>query len=399
MYVNIEQNGTVESSEENLVPSYSYVLHGAQAYCACGSRPARLTIPTCHGTYMHDMPIMTIEDSETQVNVKAFGFCTALDNPDRLEIVKGVMDIVEGKSNLLDKIMDGLSGKKRTVKSLKSAVDSTFGYGEDSTKDPYNGYSPDVYENVTVPCKPMFAIGDVWMDSSDRLKINGVNALTSQCWLRCIKAKEGKIQLADDGQENATSEQHGAVDMASWEKGDPIPDPTQGNLERLDQSIEDLENRLLKPQTPEEYKRIQAELKNKTELREQMGSTLTMMNEIQTGLMLGAYGEDYESAINDMNTIKEAFKSGTPCVTISEEDQNEWLNGAYQTCVDGGDVSAYLEGKTSPIPYDNFNGTAINSENANDVEYIFFNGRLMSRTEYNQSISEYVNKAVNSENG
>lgn len=399
MYIAIEQNGTVESSEENMVPSYSYVLHGAQAYCSYGSRLARLTIPTCHGTYMHDMPIMTIEDSEAQTNIKAFGFCSALDNPDRLEEVRNVMDIVEDNKNILDGIMDGISGVKKAVTSIGKKVASVFGYEEDTTEDPYHGYGKDVYENVTVPCKPQFAIGDVWMDSSDRLKINGVNALTSKCYLQCIKAEKSEIRLADDGQENATSEQHSAADMASWKKGDPIPDATQGNLERLDESIADLENRLLKPQTPEEYQRLQAELDDKKELRNQMDSTLTMINEIETGLMCGAYDENsYADAIKDMNTIQEAFKSGTPCVTISEEEQNKRLNEAYQTFVDGGDVSAYLEENTSPIPYDNFNGTAVNSENANDIGYIYSNGKLMTRAEYNQSISDYVDYLANAEN-
>lgn len=400
MDVAIEQNGTVEASEENVEKSYSYVLHGAQAYCSYGSRLARLTIPTCHGTYMHDMPVMTIEDSEAQTNVKAFGFCSALDNPDRLEEVRKVMDIVEADKNLLDGIMDGISGVKKAVTSIGKKVASVFGYEEDTTEDPYHGYGKDVYENVTVPCKPQFAIGDVWMDSSDRLKINGVNALTSQCKLQCIKARESIIQLADDGQENATSEQHSAADMASWKKGDTIPDATQGNLERLDESIADLENRLLKPQTPEEYKRLQAELDDKKELRDQMDSTLTMINEIETGLMCGAYDENsYADAIKDMNTIQEAFKSGTPCVTVSAEEQNELLNGAYQTHADGGDVSAYLDENASKIPYDNFYGTAVNSENANDVGYIYSNGKLMTRAEYNQSISDYVDYLANAENG
>ena len=97
----IEQNGTVESSEESLTQSYSYVLHGASAYCECGSRLARLTLPECHGTYMHDMPVMTVEDCEAKTNVKAFGFCSSLTNPDRLKAVQKVMEIVEGDKNML----------------------------------------------------------------------------------------------------------------------------------------------------------------------------------------------------------------------------------------------------------------------------------------------------------
>lgn len=393
MDVNIEKNGTVESSEESLQQSYSYVLHGAQAYCESGSRTARITIPKCHGTYMHDMPVMTIEDSKAQVNIKAFGFCMARDNPDRLEKVQEIMADVEKDNNLLDKIMDGLSGPK---KSLKSSVDSIFKSGNE--EDECYGYSPDVYDSVTVMCNPTFAFRDVWQDSSDRLKINGVNALTSRCWIHCTKSKKkGKIQLVDDGQENATSEQRGAADMANWKKGDPIPEANQGNLERLEENIAELEEQLKTANTGE-YHRLKAEIDSKTQLRDQMSSTLDMMNEIKTGLMFGAY-DDYESAMNDMNTIQEAFQNGTPCVPVSAEEQNKLLNGAYQTHADGGDVSAYLEENTSEIPYSNFNGTDVNSENANDVGYIYCNGKLMSRAEYNQSISDYVVKLAEDENG
>jgi len=391
MDVNIEQNGTVESSEESMVPSYSYVLHGAQAYCESGSRPGRITIPKCHGTYLHDMPIMTIEDSEAQVNIKAFGFCMAMDNPDRLAKVREVMDKVEEDQNLLDKMMNGLSG-------IKKAVESVFGFGEDKSKDPYHGYSPDVFENVTVPCRPKFAIGDVWQEGSDRLKINGVNALTSKCWIHCVKSEEkGKIQLVDDGQDNATSEQRGAADMASWKKGDPIPEANQGNLERLEENIAELEEQLKTANTGE-YHRLKAEIDSKIELRDQMSSTLSMVNEIKTGLMYGAY-EDYDSAIKDMNTIQEAFQNGTPCVTVSDKEQNELLNGAYQTHSDGGDVAAYLDENASSIPYSNFNGTAVNEENANDVGYIYSNGKLMTRAEYNQFMADYVVELANAENG
>lgn len=396
MEVKIEQTGVVQSSEENVEKSYSYVLHGAQAFCACGSRMARLTIPKCHGTYMHDMPVMTIEDTEAQVNVKAFGFCSALDNPDRLVEVQKVMDKVEEDKNLLDGIMDIKLGFKNAVKNVAKKVASVFGYEE--PEDPYHGYSKDVYENVTVLCKPEFAVNDVWKGSSDRLRINGVNALNTNCELVCLKSKDGLIKLADDGQENATSEQHGAADMASWKKGDPIPEANQGNLERLKENIAELEEQLKTANTGE-YHRLKAEIDSKIELRDQMSSTLNMVNEIKTGLMLGAYGEDYQSAIKDMNTIQEAFQNGTPCVPVSAQEQNELLNGAYQTHADGGDVAAYLDENASSIPYTNFNGTAVTEENANDVGYIYSGGRLMTRAEYNQSISAYVEELANAENG
>lgn len=396
----IEQNGTVESSEESLTQTYSYVLHGAQAYCECGSRMARLTLPNCHGTYMHDMPVMTVEDSEAKTNVKAFGFCSSLTNPDRLDAVKEVMKIVEKDKNLLDGMMDGISAIGNGIMNIGKKVASVFGYEEDTTEDPYHGYGKDVYESVTVLCNPEFAVGDIWSGGTDRLQINGVNALNTRCTLVCLKCDKGAIHLVDDGQENAVTEQHGSADMANWKQGDPIPDATQGNLEKLNENIAELEAKLETASDEQEIQSLEEEIESKKQLSEQMGSTLSMLNDIKTGLVCGAYDETTcQSAYDDMNTIREAFKNGTPCVSVSEEKQNELLNGAYQTQMDGNDVSAYLSENTDSIPYESFNGTTVNAENADQVAYIFHNGKLMSREEYNQSISDYVGYLVNGNNG
>lgn len=206
----VEQNGNLESEEESLTQSYSYVLHGAQAYCECGSRTARLTLDKCHGTYMHGAPVMTVEDSEAQTNVKGFGFCNSLTNPDRLKAVEEVMAKVEEDKNLLDGVMDGISALGKGITSLGKRVASVFGYEEEEPgEDIYHGYSKDVYKNVLVPCRPEFAVGDTWSGGTDKLQIQGVNALNSNCTLVCIKCDKGMIHIADDGQENAAEQQHG----------------------------------------------------------------------------------------------------------------------------------------------------------------------------------------------
>lgn len=183
------------SDETSLEENYSYVLHGAQAVCEFCSRPGRLTVPLCHGTYMHDMPVMTVDDAKPQTNVKYFGFCSSMTNPDRLKAVEAVMEQVEDSKNLLDHIMD-FPGK---VKSLfeKDAVDPN---------DPYHGYGRDVYENVTVMCNPEFDFREKWEGGTDKLLINGVQALNSKCELTCIKGG-GRVYIIDDGQENAVAEQ------------------------------------------------------------------------------------------------------------------------------------------------------------------------------------------------
>ena len=396
----IEQNGAVESSEENMTQSYSYVLHGAQAYCECGSRLARLTLPRCHGTYMHDMPVMTVNDSRAKTNVKAFGFCSSLTNPDRLKAVEEVMKQVEDSKNLLDYMIDGHSAVTKNAINLGKKVASVFGYEEpELEEDPYHGYGKDVYENVTVMCHPEFAVGDIWSGGTDKLQIKGVNALNSTCSLVCLKSDRGGIHIVDDGQENATMEQHGSADMANWKEGDPIPDATQGNLENLNKNLEELNAALENTTDEQEKQRLEAEIASKETLRDQMSSTLSMLNEIKTGLVYGMYDENTcKKAYEDMNTIQEAFKNGTPCVSFEEDRKSEILNGAYQAQMDGNDVSAYLAENTDTIPYESFNWTAVTADNADKVEYIFQNGKLMSREEYNQTVSDYVGYLVNENN-
>lgn len=393
----LEAQGTVESTAENTTPQYSYVVHGAEAFCPCGSRSGRLTIPTCHGTYMHDMPIMTVYDSEADKNVKCFGFCNSIANPDRLKEVEAVMKKVEEDKNLLDGLMDGLS-------FLGNAIASAFGFGDEpDPDDPYHGYGEDVYKSVLVCCEPMFATMRTWDGGTDKLRINGANALNSTCTLVCLKdAENGLIQIMNDGQENAAMEQAGAADMASWQPGDPYPTPTQGNLEALDANIADLECQLHAATTLEEHERIQAEIDAKTQLRNEMQSTLTMLSEMQqaasdlsyqkyaldaAGKEAGSWTEEqaneyaecnaaYQQTLEDMQAVRDAFANGTPITPVSEEQLSNDLNTVCQVRSDAGDLNAYL------------------SNNASDDRTIYCNGRVMSQSEYNQYTVDYANEMM-----
>ena len=392
-----EAQGTVESTAENTTPQYSYVVHGAEAYCPCGSRPGRLTIPTCHGTYMHDMPIMTVYDSKEDTNIKCFGFCSSISNPDRLTEVEKVMDKVEKSKNLLDGIMDGLS-------FLGNAIASAFGFGDEpDPNDPYHGYGEDVYKSVLVCCEPMFATMRKWDGGTDRLRINGANALNSNCTIVCLKdAENGIIHIMNDGQENAAMEQAGAADMASWKPGDSYPQPTQGNMEALEASIADLEEQMKNENNPYKKAELQAEIDAKQQLHDEMKSTLKMLSEMQLqaadlnsqkyaidaqGKEAGyltqdqakeysEYNSAYQQTMQDMQAIKDAFMNGTPVSAVGEEQFNKDLNKACEVRSNESDLNTYL------------------ANNASDEKNIYCNGKLMSQSEYNQYTVDYANEVM-----
>ncbi|MFW5433397.1 DUF4280 domain-containing protein [Paenibacillus apiarius] len=54
---------------------YSYVVRGATIRCDCGTDPGVLNLPTCHGVYIKEKPVMNITDSLPQSNISCFGFC------------------------------------------------------------------------------------------------------------------------------------------------------------------------------------------------------------------------------------------------------------------------------------------------------------------------------------
>ncbi len=393
----VEAQGTVESSTESLSQNYSYVVHGAEAYCPMGSRAGRLTVSLDHGTFMHDMPILTIKDDIEHNNVKCFGFCNSISNPDRLKEVEAVMKKVEEDNNILDSIMGGLS-------FLGNAIASVFGFSDDpDPNDPYHGYGEDVYKSVLVCCDPVFALAKDWEGGTDRLQINGVNALNSNCRLICLKdADNGVVQVMNDGQENAAAEQAGAADMASWKPGDPNPQPTQGNLEALDQNIEDLKAKLATENNPYERQRLEEEIAGKEQLRNDMKSTMTMMEEMKQNaaalgtqkMMLDAKAQEsgswteeeakqyaeaaaaYQQTLEDMQTVKDAYLNGSPIAPVSDEKFSEDLNKVCEVRSNENDLNTYL------------------GNNASDTSKIYCNGKLMTQAEYNQYTVDYANEVM-----
>lgn len=199
-------------TEDSVDKQEVYVLHGGVAACQYGSRTSRLRVPLCHGTYIHDMPLMTYTDTEVNTNVQPFGFCQCMENPERAIIAQEIMENVEEQSHdILDSIMD-------------------FFAGEPEKED--DEYADTLLQTIQVPCHPeSFSL--VWSDASDDLNINGAKALTTKCTCVCKKCG-GQVFIVDDGQENATFEQQSQVDLSDWKEGDPIPDASERNLKQLE---------------------------------------------------------------------------------------------------------------------------------------------------------------------
>lgn len=56
-------------------PEYSYVVRGATLQCSNGTDPGVLNMPTCHGVYIKDQPVMNVADTVVDANISVFGFC------------------------------------------------------------------------------------------------------------------------------------------------------------------------------------------------------------------------------------------------------------------------------------------------------------------------------------
>ncbi|MBQ3783179.1 MAG: DUF4280 domain-containing protein [Lachnospiraceae bacterium] len=206
--------------EEGLEQQASYVLHGGKAYCQWGSRESRLQVPKCHGTYIHDMPMMVHTDVVVKENIQPFGYCYCMENPDRAAKVQEILDAVEEETHdLLDAAMDGVN-----------AI-GDFLFGGDDEEEVSEEEMTLLEQNVTIMCKPgSFKVQ--WDDASEDLYINGEKALTNHCTIVCTKCG-GLVSISDDGQENAAFEQQSKQDMSEWKEGDPIPEASQANLQQL----------------------------------------------------------------------------------------------------------------------------------------------------------------------
>lgn len=293
--------GDSEMKAEEMEPKASYVVHGAYAFCGMGSRPARLVVPACHGTYLHDMPILTIYDTTPGKNVQVFGYCNSSKNPERIAKAAEIQANVEQSGGLMNLVMDIFSG-----------IGSLFGKKKETEV---------IEQQVMVVCNPIFA--PTWQNGSKELLINGAPALNTNATLECLKCGE-IVSILEDGQENAVNEQKGKIDFQQWSEGDPIPDPTQSNLEALNQNIEKLEQEVNRYHEPEEQEALERELEAKKAMRGQMAETVGILNDIKVQeFYAGAYGEEAETRWNTLQETKgavlDAYRGGNSIQAVNNE--------------------------------------------------------------------------------
>jgi len=132
-----------------------YLVRGAMLVCNCGSHPRRLNLPTCHGVYVLEHPVIREDDCEPVKNISYFGVCQGETPPDGAEEI------------LLDKFVPE---------------------GEQSTGEEVQGprCTPDILEK--------------WRSTKESTKISGTEtAVTTNSYLVCRCG--GLIQPITSGQE------------------------------------------------------------------------------------------------------------------------------------------------------------------------------------------------------
>ncbi|GIP59573.1 MULTISPECIES: DUF4280 domain-containing protein [Paenibacillus] len=100
---------------------YSYVVRGAVLKCSQGSQPGVLNLPTCHGVYIKDQPLLNVADAVCGANISkigAFGMCKLTWDICRPEIAPG-MEWTDGKKDVLIDGEPALLSKSKLVCSCK----------------------------------------------------------------------------------------------------------------------------------------------------------------------------------------------------------------------------------------------------------------------------------------
>lgn len=269
----------------------SYVLHGGKAYCQWGTRESRLQVPKCHGTYVHDMPMMTYKDTVVEKNIQPFGYCTCMDNPDRAKKVDEILNFVDNETHdILDSVMDGVNAVGDAACSAASSVVNFFTGGDDEEEESEETADEErtlLEQSVTIVCDPG-AFSIIWEDSSEDLIINKQNALTNRCTILCKKCG-AYIAISDDGQENAAFEQQSKQDMSKWKEGDPIPEASQSNLQQLEK---------LGKEDSELYEKM----KNYIEQREELDKEIAYYKNKDQGR--------YHDLLNERENMEKIYKTG-----------------------------------------------------------------------------------------
>lgn len=108
----------------NLAKSdYSYVVRGAVLKCSQGSQLGVLNLPTCHGVYIKDQPLLNVADTACGANISeigAFGVCKLTWNVCKPEIASG-LKWTDGKEDVLIEGEPALLSKSKLVCSCKNS--------------------------------------------------------------------------------------------------------------------------------------------------------------------------------------------------------------------------------------------------------------------------------------
>lgn len=164
-----------KAMEEAQADAPSYVVHGARAACSLGSREARLTVPLDHGTCLRERPQMTDQDFTALENVKSFGNCFSVENP-----------------NMEQAAVDATNAyNAQKAQSRPGAVKSWFGVKK------VDAVSEELQKGCVCACTPEFL--SPWTQGHEKNEIDGQKALLRNGVLVCQYG--GIVRMISDGQE------------------------------------------------------------------------------------------------------------------------------------------------------------------------------------------------------
>ena len=105
-----------------------YLVRGALLRCSKGSHPRRLNLPTSHGVYSKEHPIIRKNDYKEE-NISHFGVCQSSTPPEGAEIVRYKGYVPPGSTETAEEVqgkqcIPNLTGEWSTVNGQAVTMDS-----------------------------------------------------------------------------------------------------------------------------------------------------------------------------------------------------------------------------------------------------------------------------------
>lgn len=189
------------------------VTRGAYMYCSMGTHEDILNQPNKNGMYINKNPIMTVKDCEVSEaeyaylagatykepkpevtgNLHSFGYCRSKSHPLK-DNNRGVTYKPEMQDYLPDTGVELPGDENRLYPCVPSIA-------------PQISFSPPANSSLPFGLSNLFGLSITkgeWQNGHEKIKINGVPAITSKSCLNCIYG--GKIQLLSNGMEPVPSE-------------------------------------------------------------------------------------------------------------------------------------------------------------------------------------------------